>query len=332
MRNSSSPTSWSKWAGPLLALVFVAATLGLCLVLSQPETWRRRNTQTEAAVAATSRPGTGPDTAPAPIRERKVDEMTQVVESMAAYRGTERTARPLPMRPEPLKRWSDPANNVSDAAIWAWGERGRPLALVLIERFGKPGSDDFRLTRGIELVSLANEPLELEGSDNVRARDAGTVADSKRLMTEEIHWKPKPPGLTFRDVPHAPRPAQTAPDRLVQLNDLAKRFSAVAHPGRTSKLELLPEPADRYSDAKAGQIDGAIFLFAIGDNPEVIVLLEAQGPAPEQASWRYAIARGTAAPFEVAIDGEQVFTARYHSDKINSPNGSYYVVVMSRAK
>jgi hypothetical protein len=331
MGNSSPLTARSKWAGPLLALVFVAATLALCFVLLQPETWRR-DTRTEPAVAATPRPSTVPDTAPAPIRERPVDEMTQIVECLAAYRGEGRTAHPLPMRPEPLKRWSDPDNNVSDAAIWAWGEGGRPQALVLIERFGKPGSEDSRLIRGLELVSLADEPLELEGSNNVRARHAATVADSKPLMTDEIHWNPKPPGLTFRDVPHAPRPAPTATDRLVQLKDLIKRFSAVAHPGRTSKLALLPEPVDRYSNAKAGQIDGAIFLFAIGDNPEVMVLLEAQGPAPEKASWRYAVARGTAAPFEVALDGEQVFTARYHSDKMNSPNGSYYVVVMARVK
>ena len=114
-------------------------------------------------------------------------------------------------------------------------------------------------------------------------------------MTGEVHWNPKPSGLTFRDVPNAPRPAETAPAGRVQMNNLIKRFSAVAHPGRTSELSLLPDPIDRYSNAEAGRVDGAMFRFAIGTNPEVMVVLGAQGSTREKASWRYAVARATAA-------------------------------------
>ena len=114
------------------------------------------------------------------------------------------------------------------------------------------------------------------------------------------------------------------------MNDLIKRFSAIVHPGRPSELALLPEPIDRYSDAEAGQVDGAIFVLAAGTNPEVMVVLEAGGLIPEKASWRYAVVRATAAPFEVAIDGKQVFTDRYHSEDVNVPGGPYFVVGMPR--
>ncbi len=329
MRHSFSSTSESKWAGPLLAFVFVAATIALSVVLLRRETWRPE-THTESALTDTSRPDAG--TVPAPIREQQADEMTQIAECLAAYRGEGPVKHALPMRPEPLKRWSDPTTNVSDAALWAWGEQGRPSALVIIEIFGDKGSVDSPVSGGFECVSLADEPLEVAGTNDVRARNARTAVDSKPVLTSEIHWNPERPGLVFRDIPEAPRPAQTAPARLVQMNELIKRFSAVAHPGRTSKLALVPDPVDRYTDAEAGQLDGAIFLFAIGTNPEVMVLLEAQGPSPDKASWRYAIARATAAPFEVAIDGKQVFAARYHSETVNTASGSYFVVGMPRVK
>lgn len=126
MRHPSSSTFRSKWAGPLVAFVFLAATIALSIVLLRRETWRR-DARTEYALADTARPGTG--TRSAPIREQQVDEMAQIAECLVAYRGEGPAKRLLPMRPKPLKRWNDPTKNVSDAALWAWGERGRPYAL-----------------------------------------------------------------------------------------------------------------------------------------------------------------------------------------------------------
>jgi hypothetical protein len=42
----------------------------------------------------------------------------------------------------------------------------------------------------------------------------------------------------------------------------------------------------------------------------IALSIEAEGPIPEKAAWRYAVVRATAAPFEVAIDGKRVFAAR----------------------
>jgi hypothetical protein len=149
-------------------------------------------------------------------------------------------------------------------------------------------------------------------------------------MNGEIHWSPTGPGFGFRDLPEAPPPAPTAETRLLQMNEMIKRFSAVAHPEAAQDLRLLPDPVDRYSDAQAGQVDGAIFLLSIGDNPEVIILVEAQGQAADKATWRYAIAPATAAPFEVSIDGKKVWSAPYHSEERNTPTGSYFIVGIPR--
>ena len=96
-------------------------TIALSIVLLRRETWRR-DTPTESARADTVRLGTGTDDAP--VREHPADELAYIAESLAAYQGEGPAKRRLPMRPQPLKRWSDPTKNVKDAALWAWGERG----------------------------------------------------------------------------------------------------------------------------------------------------------------------------------------------------------------
>jgi hypothetical protein len=61
-----------------------------------------------------------------------------------------------------------------------------------------------------------------------------------------------------------------------------------------------------------------------------MMVFEAQGHAPDEATWRYAIAPATAAPFEVSIDGKEVYSAPYHSEERNTPTGPYFVVGIPR--
>jgi len=321
MRHRFFSSSWSKWARLLPAFVFVAAMIAVSGVLLRRDTWRRD----------TPRQDTHTDAAPVPAPP--TDEMTQTTECFSAVGGKGSDKRLLPLRREPLARWTDPTGDLTEAALWAWGERGRPYALVAIEHYVHPGRDTDAESWGFELISLANEPLEVEGTNEVRAMNATSDAHSKPVLSGAIHWTPKPPGLTFCDVPDAPPPAQTAQTRLLQMKDLIKRFSAVIHPGPgQSELQLIPDAINRYSDAEAGQVDGAIFVFAIGTNPEVIVLLEAQESTPGKASWRYAVAQATAASFKVAIDGKEVLAAPYHSDQANTPGASYFCVGMPPLK
>ena len=88
----------------------------------------------------------------------------------------------------------------------------------------------------------------------------------------------------------------------------------------------MPHPIDRYADPAKEQVDGAIFLFAHGTNPEVMVLIEAQGSAPKKATWRFAVARLTVALFEVTIDRKKVETVSYHSTQMNRPTLPYFTV------
>jgi hypothetical protein len=311
-----------------MALVFVAAMIGVCAVLLRRDTWRR-----DQPPPVLERPEVHEGDL-TPPRVSRIDEMTQLTECFAAFQGDGAQKHLLALRPQPLTRWNDPNYDVIDAGLWAWGDRGRPMALLMLE--GSPPSADPGGDLGswaFELVALSNEKIEVEGTNDIRAMNAKYLADAKPVMTGAIHWSPKRSSLAFRNVPDAPTPARTEPRRLTQMNELIKRFSAVVHPGsRGPKLEQKLDPVYRYSDPEAEQLDGAIFLFGVGKNPEVLVLLEAQGPSAEKATWRYAAAPATVASYIVEIDGKEAVNSPYHSEKHNTPIGSYFTVRMPRLK
>src|SRR5581483_4099946 len=73
-------------------------------------------------------------------------------------------------------------------------------------------------------------------------------------------------------------------------------------------LRPLPHPAHRYAVPSEGIVDGALFLFANGTNPEVMVFIEAQGGRPADANWRYAVARLSRAESTVPLDQKEFWT------------------------
>jgi hypothetical protein len=236
----------------------------------------------------------------------------------------------LPLRRERLMRWSEPKRRVSDAAIWAWGGRGRPYALVAIERFTGPSPSSGPLSWGLELVSLADEPLTVQGARN----PLPGLREGPHLempSSAPVRWAPEQPGVRFRDVPGAPPPAATARERLAQMAELIRRFAAVSwpryQPAQQTKLRLNVEPMDRYSDTGKGQLDVAIFVFADAANPEVLVLLEAQGTTAGDSVWSYAVAPVTVAALEVSLDGKSVWTQQYHTEDVNTPEKGYFTVL-----
>ena len=67
------------------------------------------------------------------------------------------------------------------------------------------------------------------------------------------------------------------------------------------ECRLLAQPIDRYQSAADKIVDGAIFAYANGTNPELGVVFESDGER-----WLYGIIRLTAAEASVMLDGRQV--------------------------
>jgi hypothetical protein len=110
---------------------------------------------------------------------------------------------PCPLRPEPLLHYGDPDRHIVEGTLWAWGERGRPPAVMKLE-YRRFTTDQKLWAVGVSALSPKRVEVEL--------RDGET-------------WVSRQPGLQPRPLPDAPAPADSAVPRLVQAKALARRFS-----------------------------------------------------------------------------------------------------------
>lgn len=197
------------------------------------------------------------------------------------------------MKPEIILRWSNPVRlQKGETALVLWSDSGRPEALASVY--------PWRGNLVYECVSLA--------------REKGMVArDGDRKI-----WSPTEAGVTFRDVPDAPEPAKTATARLAQMKAMAEPFKVTMtsiKDGQTDREEmrLLPKPIYRYEIAKekpihADLIDGAMFAFVQGTDPEAVLMLEAVKRG-DRTTWQYAFGRATGWTVEARLGTSVIWNA-----------------------
>ncbi len=172
----------------------------------------------------------------------------------------------------PLLHYYNPGGETLDATLWAWGRRGRPVALASISQ-EKSDADIEKWS--CELLSLA---------------------DDRILLTAKSGWKWAPPtsGIEWKLVADAPAPGETPVMRARQMNEFARRFSAtgVYRDGEEIvELRLMERPLSRFSDPENGLIDGAFYAFAGGTNPEVLLIVECRQESGASPAWFHGFAR-----------------------------------------
>jgi eukaryotic-like serine/threonine-protein kinase len=255
------------------------------------------------AVAVSARP-----LAPSPeAREAWRQEMQRRAKALKVSRIDRDKSVPVDVLPATLYRYDEPDRDLHEATLWAWGRAGRPVALAAMEFYARPEGG---AKATYELVSLADRPIKAQG-------DAG-----------RWQWSPKQPGVVLQEFPGAGAAAESEMARLKQMKDLAKQLTASYGGGPDQKgieLRLLPEPIHRYADAGSGLLDGAIFVFAHGSNPEIVVLIEARGEGKSDAKWHYGFARLSAAGLSVSLAGRDVWTQSAAS--LATPQECYWIVV-----
>jgi len=198
-----------------------------------------------------------------------------------------------PLKPKTVMKWRNVTRGPEGGAIMViWPHNGRPIAMAGIFQWkGK----------------ICHEFDSLSRSNKLIARDK-----------DRAIWSPKEAGVEFKPVPSAAEPAKTAAARLLQMKDIATQFKATFTGwGKDNtdqeELRLLPTPVYRYELAKPNEpdgdlVDGALFAYVQGTDPEVILLLEAIGTA-KKAEWQYAFARATSGGLVVKRGDEIVWTA-----------------------
>jgi hypothetical protein len=124
-----------------------------------------------------------------------------------------------------------------------------------------------------------------------------------------VVWAPRQAGAEYKAVPGAARPGETPEQRLRQMRALAQEFAAEDNFRRQSwqKLRLFPRPLTRYGKPGAELIDGAIFCFALGTDPELFLMIEARA-GNDGPVWHYAFAPITVYDLKASHKGQDVWT------------------------
>ncbi len=207
--------------------------------------------------------------------------------------------------PQPILRWSNPERGQIFGNVFLWTYDGRPFAVGSLYKWYSPFTH-----MSHEFHSLSPNGLR------------GTYED-------KAVWKTDQPGLAFQDLPDAPEVAPTPAARLIQMRQLARRFTASSADaeGKSTELRLLSQPVYRYESASAptptSHEDGGLFTFVQGTDPEVWLLLEAT-PAGKSSRWQYGLVRMNSILLTVEYQGTEVWRVPVISGReVGSHQGPY---------
>jgi hypothetical protein len=188
---------------------------------------------------------------------------------------------------ESVLRWTNPSAGRVYGNTYVWLQQGRPVAASCLFRYFDP----YRSFNG-ELVALA-------GTSIVARRDGKVVWQPK----DEWKWHP---------VPGAVAPAATAAQRLVQMRALAGEFAVEIldtrnlAKGEEQNPRLLPKPLYCYDAERTKPLDGALFAFVQGTDPELLLLLKCD-TAAAKPEWRFGVGRMNRYRIRLKHKGETVW-------------------------
>jgi hypothetical protein len=185
-----------------------------------------------------------------------------------------------------LLNWSNPERSTVGGAAYLWTLDGRPQAVICLYP-QKPNEKEI----ACECQSLSARPLSM-------------------TFDGDLVWQPTAAGMAFQSLETTPdQEVKAGPSaRLVQMRRLARMFSSEVVPNRGNPLplRLLPSPIYRYPPSALGGeiVDGAIFSFVQGTDPELLLVFEAVS-VDGQMRWRYGVARMSSWPMRLS-NGDKV--------------------------
>jgi len=127
-----------------------------------------------------------------------------------------------------------------------------------------------------------------------------------------VFWQPKISGESGWHVVTSAAPrAATRNGRLFQMGAVARQISAYTEEPTRGKRNLRPlkRPLYRYAETTE-DVDGGIFAYVVGNDPELLVLVECDLTGNESA-WRYRFAQSTKSTTIASINEVEVY--RYDS-------------------
>jgi hypothetical protein len=213
---------------------------------------------------------------------------------------------------KPLLYYSEPTRNHDRGSVWAWGEKGRPVALVkLCQQVG------VRSRWKISITNTSGGKLRAS-HDNAR------------------WWLENESAVELKDIPNAPAPATDSQQRQRQLKQMALKFTGHEFwDPDNSRYELrrLERPLHIYKGEDGGVQDGALYTLANGTNPEIMLFIEARVDPKngKKATWQFLVGRLAHAELHLEYDGKEVFTAP-RANRLSGPGQPYWLSYISLNK
>lgn len=246
-------------------------------------------------------PDEGDDTKEA--NKAKLQEVIKAFDNLEITIGDD--PEPLKFNKTPVLRWPNLTRGTIVGGTFIWTKDERPEVIACLWDWEGYGG-----------VWFAFQSLS---SGNLVAKKGGGV-----------FWRSDKPDVEFAKLEGAPVPADSPVKRLAQMKELADRFRARMHPhtGGTEELRLLTTPLYRYKSGEV--IDGAIFAFVQGTDPEVTLHLEAirsKADGKDVTDWRYAISRRSGRPLDAMLDDKHIWSAG-RSD--GAPDEPWYQAPLGR--
>ena len=191
---------------------------------------------------------------------------------------------PTLLIPDPVLRWSNPVAQEEDAGLFLWTRQGRPEIAA-----------QFFVRKNLwmhEFQSLSENPFTVDwGGQTI--------------------WAPNKAGLVYHVDPESQPPSGEAVRRLRQMRTVAESFTASVEFQYANSshydLRLLTRPLYRYGSAEGKVLDGTLWAFVQGTNPEVLLLVESRLGRDNTLRWNYAFAAMTSYPAEAKRNGKSVW-------------------------
>jgi hypothetical protein len=202
------------------------------------------------------------------------------------------------LRSEPVMRFVNTVGSSRDGAIFLWDDdNGRPGAAmqIMVLRGGTWAHEWTSLTTGSLVARSANA----------------------------LDWNPSEPGVEFKPIPGAPKPAGNPEQRLVQMRGLTREFTIEDkfRDDSWQRLRPLTKPFARYGKAGSDVADGALFAYVLTTDPEAFLLIEARAGS-NGAEWQYALAPMTVYALRATLQGKTVWEVGYRWG--NPPSATFH--------
>lgn len=188
----------------------------------------------------------------------------------AIYRDADHREK-LDLREDPVYIWTNVRQRqMGSVFVWTW--HGCPEAIG----------------------SIFSYPAQIPGKRGI-SHEFHTLSTAVLVPVREAEnqWNPQET-LSRKPIPGATKPVDNPRQRLFQMRELSRAFSArtVDPQEQTWELRLLPQPLFRYQSTDPKIIDGTLFAYvsSAGTDPEILLVIEAAKTAGG-AIYQYATCR-----------------------------------------